>query len=70
MDEAAAAEDVITVVVQINGKVRDRLTLPAGTAEEVVKTAALESDNIRKFLAGQTPKKVFVVGGKLVNIVI
>ncbi len=70
VDEAAAAEDVITVVVQINGKVRDRLTLPAGTAEDAVKAAALESESVQKFLAGQTPKKVFVVGGKLVNIVI
>ena len=70
VDEAAAAEDTITLVVQVNGKVRDRITAPAGISEEQAKTAALASEVIQKFLDGQPPRKVIVVPGKLVNIVI
>ncbi len=69
LDEAAAAEDVITVVVQINGKVRDRLTMPAGADDQTIQRAAMASEAVMKALGGSAPKKVIVVGGKLVNIV-
>lgn len=70
IDEDAAAEEVITLVVQVNGKVRDRITIPVSTTEEVAKSIALESETIRKYLGGATPRKVIVVPGKLVNIVV
>ena len=69
-DEAAAKEEEITLIVQINGKLRDRLVVPADIAETDAKAAALESENIQAHLAGKTPKKVIYVPGRLVNIVL
>ncbi len=69
-DEAAAAEDEITLVVQVNGKVRDRITLPADVSEEAAKAAALSSETIQRHLEGKSPRQVVYVRGRLVNIVI
>jgi leucyl-tRNA synthetase len=69
VDEAAAAEELVTLVVQVNGKVRDRITLPVGTDDAQAKAAALASEAVQKFLEGKPPKKIIVVSGKLVNIV-
>jgi len=68
-DEVVAKADEVTLIVQINGKVRDRMTVPAGTSDEALKAAALASDNVQKHLGGKEPRKVIVVKGKLVNIV-
>ena len=68
--EEAAAEEQITLVVQVNGKVRDRIQVPVDMAEEDAKAAALASEAVRKFLDGKAPRKVILVPGKLVNIVI
>ncbi|MCB8965329.1 MAG: leucine--tRNA ligase [Ardenticatenaceae bacterium] len=68
-DEEIAKEDSITLVVQVNGKVRDRLEVPADTAEEDMKAAALASENVQRYLEGKAPRKVILVKGKLVNIV-
>jgi leucyl-tRNA synthetase len=70
VDEEAAKEEEITLVVQINGKVRDRISVPAGISEEDARAAALASDGARKALDGREPRKVIVVPGKLVNIVV
>jgi leucyl-tRNA synthetase len=70
VDEAAAAEDQVTLVVQVNGKVRDRITVPVGIAEEEAKALALSSEAVKKFLDGGQPRKVILVPGKLVNIVV
>ncbi|MCW5838736.1 MAG: leucine--tRNA ligase [Anaerolineales bacterium] len=69
-DEAAAREDEITLVVQVNGKLKDRITLPAGLSDEEAKVQALASEAVIKALEGKTPRQVIVVKGKLVNIVI
>jgi leucyl-tRNA synthetase len=69
VDEEAAKEDEITLPIQINGKVRDRITVPAGTDEETIKAAVLATEGVQKFLEGKTPKKVIIVPGRLVNIV-
>ena len=69
-DAQAAAEDEITIPVQVNGKVRDRVTLPADASEDEIKSAALASENVQKYLEGKTPRKVIVVPGKLVSIVV
>jgi leucyl-tRNA synthetase len=68
-DTVAAAEEQITLVVQVNGKVRDRLSLPAGVSDDEVKAAALGSEAVQKYLAGKPPRQVIVVPGRLVNIV-
>lgn len=69
-DEAAAREDEITLVVQVNGKLKDRITLPAGLSDEEAKVQALASEAVIKALEGKTPRQVIVVKGKLVNIVV
>ena len=69
VDEEAAAEDKITLIVQINGKLRDRIVVPADISDEDARTAALESDNVQRHLEGAKPRKVIVVPGRLVNIV-
>ena len=70
VDQAATREDEITIPVQINGKLRDRLVLPADASEENIKAAALASETVRKYLDGREPKKVIVVPKKLVSIVV
>jgi leucyl-tRNA synthetase len=68
-DPTVAAEDEITLVVQINGKLRDRLTLPAAADAKVCEMAALQSDKVKAEIDGKTVRKVVVIPGKLVNIV-
>jgi leucyl-tRNA synthetase len=70
VDEAATQEDEITIPVQINGKLRERLVFPADASEETIKAAALRSETVRKYMAGRAPKKVIVVQKKLVSIVV
>jgi len=67
---AAAAEDTITLVVQVNGKVRDRVEVPAGIGEDEAKQRALATEGAKRTLDGRRPKKVLVVPGRLVNIVV
>jgi leucyl-tRNA synthetase len=69
VDEEAAKEEQIILIVQVNGKVRDRLTVPVTIGEAEAKAAALESEGVQAHLAGKTPKKVIYVPGRLVNIV-
>jgi leucyl-tRNA synthetase len=68
-DLAAATEDLITLIVQVDGKLRDRIMVPVDISEPAARQAALESETIKKILAGTDPKKVIVVPGRLVNIV-
>ncbi|MQC27023.1 MAG: leucine--tRNA ligase [Chloroflexi bacterium] len=70
LDQDAAKEDEITLVVQVNGKLRDRITVPVGLSEAETRARALESEAIKAFVDGKPPKKVIVVEGKLVNIVL
>jgi leucyl-tRNA synthetase len=69
-DEEIAREEQVTLIVQVNGKVRDRIEVPADTDDGALKEAALASENVQRFLDGREPRKVIVVKGKLVNIVI
>jgi leucyl-tRNA synthetase len=69
VDEDAAREDEITLVIQVNGKIRDRLTVPMGISKEDAEKAALASEGAQAFLEGKDVKKVIVVPGRLVNIV-
>ncbi|MBN1428292.1 MAG: leucine--tRNA ligase [Anaerolineae bacterium] len=69
-DPAIAAEEEITLPVQINGKVRDRITVPADTDEETIKALALDLEKVKGLLEGKPPKKVIVIPGRLVSIVV
>jgi leucyl-tRNA synthetase len=69
-DERLLVEDEVEIVVQINGKLRDRMKMPMAATEEELKTAALARPNIQERIAGQTVRNVIVVSKKLVNIVV
>ena len=69
MDEKAAVAEEITLVVQVNGKLRDRITVPVGIADEDARRIALESEGASRFLEGKAVRQVIVVPGRLVNIV-
>ena len=69
-DEELAAEDLITLVVQVNGKVRDRFEIAAGTSKEETEKTALSSPKVQSYLEGKKVRKVIVVPERLVNIVI
>ncbi|HDQ40394.1 MAG TPA: leucine--tRNA ligase [Desulfonatronum sp.] len=68
-DPTALMRDEATIVVQVNGKVRGRLNVPADAADDFVKQQALASENIQRHLEGRTVAKMVVVPGKLLNIV-
>jgi leucyl-tRNA synthetase len=69
-DEVLAADEEITLVLQVNGKVRGRLTMPVNLSEQQARSVALQSEAVRRHLNGQTPKKLIYVPGKLVNVVV
>jgi leucyl-tRNA synthetase len=69
-DPEMAREDLITLVVQVNGKVRERIEVAADISEEGARTAALASDKVQKWLEGKPVRKVIYAPQKLVNIVI
>ena len=69
-DAQAAREEEITLVVQVNGRVRDRITVPVGISAEAARTLALESPAVQRYLEDGAPKKVILVPGRLVNIVV
>ncbi|MFK4765834.1 leucine--tRNA ligase [Desulfobaculum sp. SPO524] len=69
-DEKALARDEVTVVVQVNGKLRGRLTVSTSAPKDEVEKAALAEQNVAKHIEGKTVRKVIVVPGKLVNIVV
>ncbi len=69
-DEEAAREEEVTIVVQVNGKVRDNLRLPPGADEETVREAALASPKVKRHIEGKTIRKVVFVPGRLINFVV
>jgi leucyl-tRNA synthetase len=70
VDEQAAAEEQITLILQVNGKVRDRITVPVGISEEDAKSTALASEAVQRHLKGTPPRKIIFVPGRLVNVVV
>ena len=69
-DESALVEDEIEIVLQVNGKVRGRLTIPADADRDKMTELALADEAVQKQLDGGQPKKVIAVPGKLVNVVL
>jgi leucyl-tRNA synthetase len=69
-DEALAAEEEITLVVQVNGKLRDKLVVPISIAEDEARKLAGESPKVQSYIDGKETVKVIYVPGKLVNIVV
>jgi len=70
VDQAAMQEDTITLPVQVNGKLRDRVELPVDVSVEDAKAAAVASEGAQKFIEGKEIRKVIYIPGRLVNIVV
>ena len=68
-DESLAADETITLVVQVNGRLRDRIEVPVGIEEDTAKETALSSPKIQPHIEGKDVSKVIYVPGRLVNIV-
>jgi leucyl-tRNA synthetase len=69
-DPAALIEDEVEVVFQVNGKLRDKVRVPIAASKEEIEALALASTRVQEFMEGKPAKKVIVVPGKLVNIVV
>ena len=68
-DPALLKQDTLTIVLQVNGKLRDRLIVPVDIARDDLERQALANPRVQESLSGKTVRKVIVVPGKLVNIV-
>ncbi len=69
-DEAALAQDMIDIVVQVNGKLRGRISVAADADQDEISKLALEDENVRRFVADKAIRKTIVVPGRLVNVVV
>jgi leucyl-tRNA synthetase len=69
-DEAARVSSRVTLVVQVNGKLRARIEVAADASKEAAEKAALDDENVQRFIAGNEIRKVIVVPGKLINVVV
>ncbi len=69
-DEEIAREEMITLPVQVNGKVRDRITVPVDATEDAVREAALAAEGVRRHVEGKQVAKVIYAPGRLVSIVV
>jgi leucyl-tRNA synthetase len=69
-DLALTADETVTLIVQVNGKVRDRIAAPAGVPDDEARRLALASPRIQACLDGRSPRQVIVVPGRLVNVVV
>ncbi len=70
LDEGATEVDEITLIVQVNGKLRDRITVPVDISQEEAEATAVASEGVQRFIAGKQLRKVIYVPGRLVNIVV
>jgi leucyl-tRNA synthetase len=69
-DEEIAAEEMLTLVVQVNGRLRDRIEVPVDITEERARELALLSENVQRHIGDRAPRKVIYVPEKLINIVV
>ncbi|HHU81756.1 MAG TPA: leucine--tRNA ligase [Firmicutes bacterium] len=67
-DKELAAEETVEIVIQVNGKIKDRVMIPADAGEDEVREIALEREVIKELLGGKPPRKVIYVKGRLMNI--
>jgi len=70
VDAAALAQDTHSIVVQVNGKLRSQIVVPVQADEAAVRAAALSDERIVKFICGKPVRRVIIVPGKLVNVVV
>ncbi|MBO9663595.1 leucine--tRNA ligase [Dokdonella sp.] len=70
VDAGALVRDAVTLAVQVNGKLRGTIEMPVNAAKDEIERTALAEPRVAEFIAGATPKKIIVVPGKIVNIVV
>ena len=70
VDESALQLDLVEMVIQVNGKLRGRLSVAVDASKESIEAAALADENVQRFIAGKEIRKVIVVPGRLVSIVV
>ena len=70
MNEEALKRDEIEMVVQVDGKVRDKIKVSAEAPQDQIEAAALAAENVKKWTEGKTVRKIIVVPGRLVNIAV
>jgi leucyl-tRNA synthetase len=69
-DPGLLVEDTVTVVLQVNGKIRSKMEVPSTTAQEKLKELALSDEKLKPWLQGKSPRNIIIVPGKLINIVL
>ncbi|HEY9397192.1 MAG TPA: hypothetical protein VIQ28_06180, partial [Burkholderiales bacterium] len=70
VDESALASDEVELVVQVNGKLRGHILVPKSADKAAIEQLALANETVLKHTNGQSPKKIVVVPGRLINIVV
>jgi len=70
VDQAATEEEEFTLVIQVNGRLRDKVNVPVGIDKEKAQEIALASENVQNFMNDKAPKKVIYVPGRLINVVV
>jgi leucyl-tRNA synthetase len=70
LDRAALEQDEVELVVQVNGKLRGSIRVPKAADKEAIQSLAIANSNVQKFIAGQAIKKIVVVPGRLINLVV
>ena len=68
VDEKALVRDVIEIVVQVNGKTRDKMQVASSASKESIEEQALKLDSVQRWIEGKTIRKVILVPGRLINI--
>jgi len=69
-DESALVQDTIEIVVQVNGKLRARISVAADADRDSIAAIALEDENVQQFVGDKDVRKIIVVPGRLVNVVV
>jgi leucyl-tRNA synthetase len=69
VDESALEQDSIELVIQVNGKLRGHIRVPADASREVIEEMAIGNENVQRFVEDKTIRKIIVVPGKLINVV-
>ena len=69
-DEKIIQEEQTTLIIQINGKLRDKIEVSAGISEKEIKEKVLAREKVQRFLKDQSPKKMIVVKNRLINVVV
>ena len=69
-DESVLTSATVTIIAQVNGKLRNRLQLPADATDKEIEEAALADERVQRFIEGKPIRKVIVVPNRLINIVV